>query len=146
MDIRSRFELGPRVQLIVSGSGRTRQSFKDECDINMIMAKFVKTGAVDHSTKHGGSYGFATSISFHEAMNVVTKAEAMFMDLPSVVRKRFGNDPADFLEFVQDPANSEALQEMGLGESLPVEVDPDIPPARKTPPEAPEEPEALPTG
>ena len=37
----------------------TKQSFKDECDINKIMAKFQKTGAIEHYAKHAPSYGDA---------------------------------------------------------------------------------------
>ncbi len=147
MTTRSVRNLGPRVSMKFASKGRTRQSETASCDINKIMAKYVKTGQVDHVAKHGGSYGFATSVSFHEAMNVVTKAESMFLDLPAATRKRFGNDPADFLDFVQNPANSEALADMGLAEATIVpEVGVTPPVVPVVPPAAPVEPEALPTG
>ena len=40
----------------------TKQSFKDECDINKIMAKFQKTGALNHYAKHAPQYGDASGI------------------------------------------------------------------------------------
>jgi len=120
----SRFKLPPRVRLTCVGPGRTRQSMRDECDINLIMAKYTKTGFIDHLSRHGESYGFATGVSFHEAMNVVTKADQMFDDLPAVARNRFHGDPAEFLDFVQDASNFDEMVELGLA------------PARKVLPEA----------
>ncbi len=113
MDIRSAANMGPRVRVKFVGKGRTSQSSRNECDVNKIMAKYEKTGAISHLAKHGGDYGFATGVSFHEAMNVVTKAGQMFDELPAVVRRRF-TEPATFLDFVQNPANLEEMVEMGL--------------------------------
>lgn len=95
----------------------TKQSFKRECDINTIMAKYAKGQVVDHLARHGGSYGDFSSQDFHEAMNIVRKGEEMFLDLDSGLRRRFGNDPAVFLEFVQDPKNASQLIELGLAEA-----------------------------
>lgn len=96
------------------GEGRTKQSFKDECDVNQIMARFQKTGAMTHFARHSGSYGFAPAVSYHEAVEIAQRAEAMFMDLPSKVRARFQGDPGAFLEFVQDPNNADEMAELGL--------------------------------
>lgn len=79
----------------------TKQSMKKDCDINVIMGRYLKSGQVDHLAKHGGHYGDFPAQTFHEAMNTVRKAEEMFADLDSAIRKRFHNDPAEFLEFVQ---------------------------------------------
>lgn len=92
---------------------RTKQEFKDDCDINNILRKFRKTGVLEHVRKHGPEYGFAPAVDYHEAMNLVLKADAMYADLPSDLRKRF-KDPAEFLEFVQDPENAEEMLELGL--------------------------------
>ena len=62
---------------------------------------------------------FRSGISYHEAMNEIIKADDMFMELPSKVRKRFGNDPAQFLEFVSDPDNHDKIYEYGLGNRPP---------------------------
>ena len=93
---------------------RTKQSFKDECQIDRILAKYVKTGILEHVNKHQASYGEVSGQTFHEAMNTVIEAQAMFMDLPATIRDRFANDPGNFLDFVANPANSEEMQEMGL--------------------------------
>ncbi len=117
MKVYSRFKRGPRVQLTCVGPGRTRQSMRDECDINLIMAKYAKSGFIDHLSRHGESYGFASGVSFHDAMNVVTKADSMFADLPAEARTRFHGDPAEFLDFVQDESNFDEMVELGLAKA-----------------------------
>lgn len=93
----------------------TQQSMADECDINNIMAQYERTGLCNHLNQYEGQYGdFTDVVDYQTAFNVVIKANEMFESLPSSVRKRFNNDPASFLSFVDDPANSEALIEMGL--------------------------------
>ncbi len=128
MEFNSVGNLGPRVQVFFEGTGRAKQSMRDECDINNIMSKYAKTGYVDHFARHGGDYGFATSVSFHEAMNIVSKADQMFDELPSKARNRFHGDPAEFLDFVQNEDNLDEMRELGLAgpkpaaEPVPVET------------------------
>lgn len=93
---------------------RTKQSFRDECNINNIMARYQKTGAIEHQNKHQGTYGFATSLDFRESLELIDNAQRLFDDLPSSIRKKFDNQPDQFLEFVQDPANRPEMAEMGL--------------------------------
>ena len=38
----------------------------------------------------------------------------MFADLPSSIRTKFNNDPAQYLDFVQDPEKLEEMRELGL--------------------------------
>jgi len=138
MDIRSAAALGPRVQFSCADDGRTKQSMAEECDINIIMAKFERTGFVSHLAKHGGSYGFASAVDFHDAMNVVTKAEQMFADLPAKARRRFGGDASSFLEFVQDSENLDEMVELGLAEARSVaDKEPEATPGAESRPEAP---------
>lgn len=134
MEIRSASNLGPRVQLVFTGKGRTKQAPAAECDINEIMAKYVKTGLLAHANSYRGEYGFASAVDFHGAMNIVTKADQMFDALPAKVRDRFSNDPASFLDFVQADDNEAEMIELGLADPIP--VIPVIPPER--PPEPPE--------
>lgn len=121
-NVRNRFS--PRVSQAIEfdGPGRTKQSMKAECDINNIVNKYRRTGTIAHLAKHGGQYGFASAMDFRESMDIVLKAKAMFADLPSVLRKRFGNDPAGFLEYVQDKNNLEEMRKLGL--ALPAAPEP----------------------
>jgi len=89
---------------------RTQQSFKDETNINTIMAKYQKTGLIDHVNEHGPTYGEQPmAVDFHEAMNLVADANTMFAELPSSVRANFDNDPSAFLDYIADDERREAL-------------------------------------
>ncbi len=82
---------------------RTQQSFKDETDINSIMAKYQKTGLIDHVNEHGAHYGEQPAADdYHAAMNMVASTSSLFSELPSSVRDEFDNDPALFLEYISD--------------------------------------------
>ena len=93
---------------------RAKQEFKEECDINMILKKFQRTEAISHWHEFHGAYGDATANDFMAAMVIVTEAQQMFDALPSELRNRFNHSPAEFLDFVQDPANADKMHELGL--------------------------------
>jgi len=128
------YEKQPRNGFKTTGASMTHQSFKKECDINNIMKKYQKTGLADHVSTFQGDYTDLTDVpTYHEAMNKVISANSAFSTLPSSVRKRFNNDPAEFLNFVSDENNREEMEQLGLiPPSLP---DPDPLPADTPPPE-----------
>lgn len=98
----------------------TKQAEADACDINKIMARYEKTHMIDHFNKYQGDYAdLGTSTSYHESLNAVLAAQAAFDTLPAEIRARFDNEPAKFLDFVDDPKNEDAMREMGLLEALP---------------------------
>ncbi len=114
MSLNSKYVRGDRLYTAVIGKSRTKQSMAAECDINNIMAKYQKTGAIAHINKHGMEYGFASGLDFAESMRVVKDGQRMFDDLPSLLRRRFKDDPAEFLDFVQNPDNSDEMLKLGL--------------------------------
>jgi len=99
-----------REQLICEDPSLAKQSFKEECDINTIMAKYQKTGLIDHINTYKGSYGDATGVqTYHEALNQIIAANDAFLSLPSKLRACFDNDPGTFLEYAENPENYENL-------------------------------------
>lgn len=143
-EVRNKFTPIERVTVdFTEAVGRTKQQFKDECDINNIVNKYQRTGAIAHANAHQANYDYATSLSFYEAMNIVTTGETMFNDLPSSLRRRFENDPAKFLDFVQNEDNTDEMIELGLATPLPPEPVGPVPPiAEKGAEGAASEPEA----
>lgn len=103
-----------KVNITFSGKGRTKQSFKAECDINNILARFKRTGVIEFTSKYQAQYGDVTALDFTEAMHTIATAKSMFHDMPSHLRARFKNDPAEFLAFVDNPANKEEARALGL--------------------------------
>jgi len=94
---------------------RTKRSFKDECDINSIMAKYRSTGLITHLSGRRASYGDFTGVSdYQSALNEVLKAQEMFLSLPAHIRKEFRNDPALLIEALDDPKQHDKLVELGI--------------------------------
>lgn len=124
--IRKPFQSSERVSIDTGSDTLVEQSHKDPCDINLIMKQYQRTGIINHLRDYGDSYESVDAITFHEAMNVVTNANMMFDALPSNLRKRFDNDPAQFLDFVNDEANYDEMVDLGLAQRRPVPApDPD---------------------
>lgn len=127
-----------RVYAKMTKPSMTKQSFKDECNINKIMARFEKTGAIDHYAKYAPTYGDASPLELMDAQQIIINAETMFSELPSNIRKRFHNSPEEFLEFVQDESNIVEMRKLGLAKSE-APPEPPIPETPPTPPETPTE-------
>lgn len=80
----------------------TKDSFKDECDINLIMERYAQTGAVP-GARGPGQYGDFSSVpDYQSALERVRVAQGIFNSLDAEVRLECMNDPAVFLEKVKD--------------------------------------------
>lgn len=108
-----------RNRVVVDCSGDeilTEQNHKDEANINSI----VKRHGMDLIRKTAQlsapdmQWDDVTGNDFQEAMFKVTKAQQTFDQLPSELRSKFDNNPAKFLDFVQNPENGEKMVEYGL--------------------------------
>ncbi|AXH76202.1 MAG: internal scaffolding protein [Microviridae sp.] len=93
---------------------RTQQQFRDECDINVILERFGVTGQLPLVTVQPMAGDFTGIDDYKSAVDTVMAAEENFMALPAKVREKFGQDPNKFVDFCLDPANIEAVREMGL--------------------------------
>ena len=110
----------------------TKQSHRDECNINVIMDKYNQTGVLSHLNGAQPTYGDYSNVeSYGDALGIVQRADAHFMSLPSDVRQHFNNDPQQLLDFISDPQNHEKAVELGLasGEGLVRETDAGAPTA-----------------
>ena len=99
------------------GVSLTKQAMKKDCDINEILRKYNKTGVITHLANSEGQYGdFSEVTGYQDAMQAVLDAKDMFMELPSYLRKRFGNNPESLLAFLNDSDNLDEAIELGLVE------------------------------
>lgn len=112
--------VGPRrwrrsVQLNTPEDSRTKQSFKDECDINNILESYNRTGRLPDLIKENPQFGdFSDPLTYQDALNTVLMAETQFNALDSDIRERFSNDPIKFLDFTSDPKNLPEMVTLGL--------------------------------
>lgn len=109
---------GPHLRcqlLIPEGEGRTKQQFKDECDINVIMKRYQNTGVLENvRDARNARFADVTSYDFQNAMDILADARTAFEELPASIRDRFNNDPAELLDFVHDKDNQEEAADLGL--------------------------------
>jgi len=139
MVIRKRYDVSLDVGVDSGGPSLTKQSFKDECDINNILRKYIKTGVLNASVKAQQMGDFSNVGDYHQAMNTVIAAHDAFMNLPSKIRERFDNDAGNFLAFMSDAKNEAEAVELGLAVRKPVVAASDAPvpnPGVVPPPEA----------
>lgn len=100
----------------------TQQHFAEDCDIDKIVSRYKRAGIdIDKLNGYldltGASFDDVSEVpSYQDCMEVVINAENAFMMLPAHIRKQFDNDPGQFLDFANDPANTEAMIQMGLSE------------------------------
>lgn len=97
----------------------TQQSDKDSTDINIIMARFEKTGQLPQVNVQGIHGDFTGITDFHDAQQRILAAKEAFEEIPATIRDRFNNDPVEFVKFAENPDNIDALREMGLATPSP---------------------------
>lgn len=90
------------------------QSQKSETDINEIVRRFAQTGQLPMPTHLPTNADFDQVLDFQTAMNTIRAAQESFQALPAPVRERFGNDPAEFVNFCSTEGNEAELRKLGL--------------------------------
>lgn len=104
-----------RISTINNEPSKTDQQWKDDVDVNSILRKFQKTGQLTHFAKVQGQYGDVSNIpDLDQAMQQIVDAKEAFQGLPSAIRARFGNDPSQMLQFLQDTSNDDEAIKLGL--------------------------------
>lgn len=121
-----------------TGPSLTQQHFKEELDIKNTIRRYDRTGLIANVNKAVAHYGdFTASVNeYQDALNLVIEAQQNFAALPAEIRETFGNNPGQFLEEVQNPANKDRMIELGLieapqpkAEAFPAAENAAVPPA-----------------
>lgn len=97
----------------------TQQQFREECDINVLVARFGITGTMPQNPDLPSYQDFDDIFDFHTAQNAVTHARQAFEALPARIRSRFNHSPQALLTFLADPANKAEAVALGLVSALP---------------------------
>ncbi len=128
---RKPYEPRERVQIDFPNPSRTKQAFKDEADINRILDKYHRTGLIP-TYDQPQQYGDYTEVMcYHTAQNKIAEGKTAFENLPSKIRKRFHNDPGQFLDFIYDETNLPEMVELGLAMPRPDEAKKEVKTTRK---------------
>lgn len=92
--------------------GRTKQSFKDSCDINKLLEKGARQGGLSHLERHGARYGDFASIDWENLPMQLAEGRQVFNELPAELKREFNQDPSQFFDYVTDPQNENRLTEL----------------------------------
>lgn len=98
---------------------RTKQSEKDGADLNLIVDRYMKTGQLPQASSPGAapifrSGDFTLFNDFQRNMDLANAARDSFMKLPSSLRDRLGNNPANFEAWLNNPNNEKEAIKLGL--------------------------------
>lgn len=128
--------IGRRVTLKFPRPSLTKQAFKGECELRNVMARYTKHGIPPQQNRGAPAFGDFTDIEdYHSAVNQLRAAQDQFDALPSRLRDRFNNSPAELLMFILNGANREEAIDLGLIPKPPPEPGPQL---VKIVPDAPE--------
>jgi len=95
----------------------TEQAHKDTCNVNNIIRKYARTGAIEHIKYIEPTYLDTSGADLKTAMDRVIAIQQKFDKIPAKVRKHFDNDPVKFLNFYNDPNNKDEANKIGLTRS-----------------------------
>lgn len=106
-----------------SGESVAKQSFRDEVDINQIVARARAGQAVAHVARGTPMYMDVSEVGDYKgALDMIRNADAFFQALPAKVRAEFANDPALFLDEVDTVEGRAKLEAAGLLPPIPKTV------------------------
>ena len=91
-----------------------KEEFGEDCDINVLVKRFGLTGELPENWRMP-QYGDFTGVTdYHTALQLVRDADQGFEQLPSEVKRRFGNDPSALMLFLSDDRNRDEAIKLGL--------------------------------
>lgn len=100
---------------VVCGPSRTQQHLADLCSPKRLVEKYGSKRLKEALSREPAMFSdIPLAGDFKEAMDIIAKGQTSFDALPSGLRKRFGNDPYQLLEFLNDVKNRDEAIELGL--------------------------------
>lgn len=106
----------------------TQQSQAEEADINTIVRRFGLTGQLPTNVRVPTYGDFEDIWDYQSAMNAVIDAQRSFMRMSGEVRRRFHDDPAEFVAFCSDEGNKDEMRKLGLLKPEEPKAGPEAPP------------------
>lgn len=124
----------PTIELLEGDIVKAQQQFKEECDVNTIVASALRTGILVDPLKVNRSRipEFRDSgeyTSYHEMQSSIATAKSEFEALPAATREAFGNDPGLYMAYLatyepstdeelpQNPVSASDVEKNNLGET-----------------------------
>ena len=90
------------------------QSQAEDTDINTIVRRFGLTGELPTGVRAPEYGDFVGTTDYTSALAIIREADEAFYAMPAEVRSRFNNQPAAFLDFLDNPLNRDEALSLGL--------------------------------
>lgn len=100
----------------------TDESFRDECDITLMIERYRKNKIPPKTVSV--SYGYSpTPEDMQNAQLMLAEVKSSFEALPSDIRDEFKNDVSAYLDYISDEKNLKDIYERGLVDisTIPIE-------------------------
>lgn len=133
-----------RTALFCKDPSLTKQEFKEETDINVLLARFKATGAEPPMVLPEHFVNTLDRTTYFDMACASAEASSLFYQLDAELRARYQNNPAYWADAVVEAVtdgNTDALKKLGV--TTPQAAQEPIPPG--TPATAPAQPPAAPT-
>lgn len=102
----------------------TQQNTAEETDINYIVATFTRTGILPQASV-APTYGDFSGVSdYREALELIQQADNAFNSLPAATRAHFGNNPAEYLNFIENSTDVDLAAKLGIIDQMPMSEPP----------------------
>lgn len=112
---------GPKVvcDTVNKEPSMTEQSYKDDCDINVILKRYNGQLGLGNMSEFQEYYAsnfedVSAAVDLQEAYRQVAAAREAFDAMPSDIRSRFANDPVEMLAFLGDARNRDEAVKLGF--------------------------------
>lgn len=105
------------------GKSRTQQNFKRQVNINSIVEKARVNGMLPNNGRIPQYLDVSEVKDYQEYQNRVIAVNTAFAALPSKVREKFRNDPAEMVDFINKPENIDEAEKLGLLKRTPIKQD-----------------------
>lgn len=110
---------GERLKIVTDCSAegqRTKQEFREECDMNVIIRRFNQSGQLPVNMQNlRPVFADVSEIGdFASAVQQVTAAREAFNALDPDVRARFSNNPVNLVQWLQDDKNYDEAVRLGF--------------------------------
>lgn len=114
-NVRSKYS--PRIGVVVEcgEESNVQQHFKDQCDINKIAKMVEATGSAEHVKQARERYGdFSELFDVGINMDKAAKAQQLFEQLPTDLRKKVGNSIPNLFNYISQKENFDECVKMGI--------------------------------
>ena len=96
------------------GVSKTKQSFREETDINQLVKRYHQTGLLPRRSGQPAYGDFSGAEDYSTAQLRIKDAEASFEALPIKIKQRFKNNPGNLMDFLANKKNNDEAIDLGL--------------------------------